>query len=188
MKNAAAIAMLCMCLFAPAVHAAECADLWDWINKGCRRIVDTYDNGKNELLVSGYAWHLPWTWTSDRRREENENAWGGGWARTAERSNGDDDSVFFLVFKDSHGQAQYNLGYAWTTYWGEREKVQAGLGYTAMIIQRPDIAGGWPVPVLLPLFTLRSQKVEVLSTFIPTLNGGVNHGSVLYLFGKISVE
>ena len=57
-----------------------------------------------------------------------------------------------------------------------------------MIIQRPDIASGWPVPVILPLFTLRSQKVEVLSTFIPTLNGGVNHGSVLYLFGKISVE
>jgi hypothetical protein len=57
-----------------------------------------------------------------------------------------------------------------------------------MIIQRPDIAGGWPVPVLLPLFTLRSQKVELLSTFIPTLNGGVNHGSVLYLFGKISIE
>ena len=35
---------------------------------------------------------------------------------------------------------------------------------------------------------LRSQKVEVLSTFIPTLNGGVNHGSVLYVFGKISIE
>ncbi|HYT97718.1 MAG TPA: hypothetical protein VEO36_10380 [Casimicrobiaceae bacterium] len=188
MKRAAAIATLCMYLFAPAADATECADFGKWIDIGCRRVVDTYDNGKNELLVSGYSWHLPWSWTSDRRREENANAWGGGWARTAERSNGDGDTVFFLVFKDSHGQAQFNLGYAWTTYWGEREKLQAGLGYTAAFIQRPDIASGWPVPVLLPLLTLRSQKVEVLSTFIPTLNGGVNHGSVLYLFGKISVE
>jgi lipid IVA palmitoyltransferase len=188
MKRAAAVTFLCMAVFAPAVHAVQCADFWDWVNKGCRHIVDTYDNGSNELLVSGYSWHLPWTWTAERRREENEYAWGGGLARTLDRPDGDSESVFFLVFKDSHRQAQFNLGYAWRTYWGEREKLQAGLGYTVVIIQRPDIAGGWPVPVILPLATLRSQKVEVLSTFIPTLNGGVNHGSVLYLFGKISLE
>jgi hypothetical protein len=57
-----------------------------------------------------------------------------------------------------------------------------------MIIQRPDIASGWPVPVLLPLFTVRLQKVEVLTTYIPNFGGGINHGSVLYVFGKVGLQ
>ena len=55
MKRAAAIATLCAFLFAPAVDAVECADFGKWIDIGCRRVVDTYANGKNELLVSGYS-------------------------------------------------------------------------------------------------------------------------------------
>src|SRR5438045_1297863 len=127
MKRAAAIAALCMFLFAPAADAVECDDFGKWIDMGCRRVVDTYDNGKNELLVSGYSWHLPWSWTSDRRREENPNAWGAGWARTAERYNGDGDSVFFLVLKDSNGQPQFTLGYEWTRFWGEGDTLTARL-------------------------------------------------------------
>jgi len=188
MKRVTVLAALCLCSFAQAARAVECADFWEWIDKGCRRVVDTYDNGSNELLVSGYSWHLPWSWTSERRQAEQEWAWGGGLARTVDRPDGDSESVFFLVFEDSHRQAQFNLGYAWRTYWGEREKVQGGLGFTAMIIERPDIAGGWPVPVLLPLFTVRSQKVEALTTYIPNFGGGINHGSVLYVFGKIGLQ
>jgi len=66
--------------------------------------------------------------------------------------------------------------------------VQPGLGFAAAMIQRPDIANGWPVLVVLPLFTLRYQKFELLSTYIPTVGGGVNHGSVLYVFGKIELK
>lgn len=172
----------------PARAAPECADLWDWVNKACRRVVDTYNDGGNELIVSGYSWHVPWTWTAEARANENEYAWGGGWARTVERENGDTDSVYFLVFSDSHKEAEFNLGYAWSTYWRDRDSVQPGLGYTVMIVQRPDIANGIPFPAILPLFSLRYQKVTVVSTFIPTLNGGINHGSVLYVFGKIALD
>ncbi|HEX9301869.1 MAG TPA: hypothetical protein VF959_05915 [Casimicrobiaceae bacterium] len=184
------VCVMAMLVFAaPAsARAAECADLWDWVNTACRRLVDTYTQGSNELIVSGYAWHLPWTWTAERRAQENEYAWGGGWARTTERDNGDTDTVFFLVFSDSHRQPEFNLGYGWSTYWRARDSVQPGLGYTAMIIQRPDIASGIPVPVILPIFSLRYEKFTLLSTYIPTLNGGVNHGSILYVFGKIALD
>src|SRR5207248_3871666 len=128
MKRSAITAALFLCTFAPAARAVECADFWDWINNGCRHLVDTYENGNNELLVSGYSWHTPWTWTADKRSEENAKAWGGGLARTVDRPDGDSESVFFLVFRDSHRQAQYNVGYAWRTYWCEREKIQVGLG------------------------------------------------------------
>ena len=187
-RRVVAIAALCVSTFASSVAAVECTDFGELLGKGCRRIVDTYENGSNELLVSGYAWHLPWTWTAERRREENEYAWGGGWARSVERPNGDTDSVFFLAFQDSHRNVQFNVGYSWTTYWGERRYVQPGLGFTAMIIQRPDIASGVPVPVLLPLFTLRYQKAELLTTYIPNFGGGINHGSVLYVFGRIGLN
>lgn len=168
--------------------AMECADFGTWLEKGCRHVVDTYEQGDNALLVSGYEWHLPYDWTPEKRAQENENAWGGGLARSREQPNGDTENVFFLVFEDSHRWPQYNLGYSWTTYWGDRGGLQAGLGFTAAIIQRRDIANGWPIPVALPLFTLRYQKVEVLSAYIPKLNGGVNHGSVLYIFGKIDLK
>ena len=171
-----------------SAHAVECADFWSWVEAGCRHVVDTYENGDDALLLSGYAWHLPGTWTAERRAMENQNAWGGGWARSLEKPNGDTENVYFLVFDDSHRQAQFNLGYTWSTYWLDRDGIQPGLGFTAAIIQRPDIASGWPVPVVLPLFSLRYQKAEVLSTYIPKLNGGINHGSILYIFGKIDLK
>jgi len=172
--------------FSSVARAAECADFGEWINASCRRLVDTYRNGNDELLVSGFAWHIPASWTKERRDQENENAWGAGWARTVERPNGDDDMVYFLVFKDSHSKPQFNLGYGWATYWGERSGVQPGLGYTAFLMSRSDIANWVPVPVILPLFAVRYQNATMFSTYIPKLNGGVNHGSVLYVFGKIS--
>jgi palmitoyl transferase len=183
------LAALLLALGLPAsAHALGCADLWDWLNTGCRRVADTYRNGGNELLVSGYAWHIPATWTPEARAAENEYAWGGGWARTTERDNGDTDTVFFLVFSDSHREPEFNLGYTWSTYWGPRDGVQPGLGYTVTIVQRQDIASGVPFPAILPVFSLRWQKVTLTSTFIPTLNGGINHGSVLYVFGRIALD
>ncbi len=187
MKRLIIAGLIALGLPGPA-SALECAEFWSWADKGCRHIVDTYQQGGNSLLVSGYEWHIPYSWTAEARARENENAWGAGWARSREQLNGDTENVFFLVFEDSHRKAQLNLGYTWTTYWLSGDGVQPGLGFTAAFIQRPDIASGWPVPVILPLFTLRYQRFEVLSTYIPKLNGGVNHGSVLYVFGKIDLK
>jgi palmitoyl transferase len=172
---------------AAPVQAAECADLWQWLNLACRRLADTYNNGGNQLLLSGYAWHIPFTWTPEKRHEENPYAWGGGLGRSVERENGDTDTVFFLVFSDSHSKPEYQMGYGWSTYWGARTGIQAGLGYTAMIVARNDIFNGLPFPVVLPLASLRYDKATLFSTYIPSL-GGVNHGSVLYVFGMIGFD
>ena len=40
---------------------------------------------------------------------------------------------------------------------------------------------------MLPLVSLRYGTVTVYCTYIPTL-GGVNNGSVLYIFGKIALD
>jgi palmitoyl transferase len=166
------------------VHAA-CSDMWEWLHSPCRRIVDTYEQGENGVLLSGFAWHIPATWTPERRAELNQNAWGAGAVRTVEEPNGNTHDVFFFAFLDSHENIQFQLGYSWGTYWGPRDGVQVGLGYTAMIVQRPDIAEGIPFPAVLPLGYIRFQKATVITTYIPTLRG-VNNGSVLYVFGKVT--
>lgn len=183
-----ALAMVVLLALPGSAAALECSDFWTWLEQGCRHVVDTYEQGDNALLVSGYEWHIPYSWSPEKRAQENENAWGGGWARSREHPNGDTENVFFLVFSDSHRHPEFNLGYTWTTYWLDRDGLQPGLGFTAAIVQRRDIANGWPVPVVLPLFTLRYQKIEVLSTYIPKLNNGINHGDVLYIFGKIDLK
>jgi palmitoyl transferase len=184
------LALLGIIVFVVPGHAAamECADLWTWLQPSCRHVADTYEKGDNAVLVSGYQWHLPYDWTPERRAEENSNAWGGGVDRSRENEAGNQEDVFFLVFENSHKAAQFNLGYAWRTYWGEREKLQFGLGFAALIVQRPDIWNGVPFPAVLPLATLRHDNVEVLSAYVPKLNGGINHGSVLYIFGKIDLK
>jgi lipid IVA palmitoyltransferase len=183
------VAVLAACLFCVSMpaSAAGCADLWEWLNSGCRRLVDTYETGSDELIVSGYAWHAPWTWAADKRAEENEAAWGGGWGRTVEREDGDTDTVYFLVFNDSHSRPQYQLGYGRSTYWRARDSIQPGLGYTLMLVARNDIFNGWPFPAVLPLASLRYDRYTLYATYIPTL-AGVNNGSILYIFGKITLH
>ena len=90
-----------------------------------------------------------------------------------------------LAFLDSHENIQWNLGYEHSTYWGPRAGLQAGLGYTVMIVQRPDIADGVPFPAILPLGSLRYGDGTLFMTYIPSLGGGINHGSTLYLFGRV---
>ena len=79
---------------------------------------------------------------------------------------------------DSHHHIEFNVGYEHSTYWGRRDFVQPGLGYTLMIVQRPDMLSGVPFPALLPLLSLRYRQATLMTTYIPTLNGGINHGSV----------
>ena len=173
--------------FAQSAWAIECSDFWEWVQPGCRRVVDTYQKGGNELLVSGYSYHVPATWTAERRAELNAEAWGGGWGKTVEEENGNQHTVFFLGFLDSHKNAQLQVGYAWNTYSGSRDGPQIGLGWTGMIVQRPDIADGIPFPVVLPLLSFKYQKAQMVMTYIPTVGGGVNHGSTLYVFGRIGL-
>jgi len=117
--------LLAAALWVPRDAAAlDCDDLSSWVAKGCDRVVDTYKNGDDQLFVSGYAYHIPATWTPERRAELNSNAWGGGYGRMTEDPNGDTHTVYFLGFEDSHKHAELQVGYAWATYWGDRDSLQ----------------------------------------------------------------
>jgi palmitoyl transferase len=183
-----------LALLAPATaRAMECkgdptsASL-AWYERFCSRLTDTWRRGDHDLFVSGYSWHLPFTYTKEKRDELNSDAWGGGYGRTVEEPDGDTHTVYGFAFLDSHKAVQVNVGYAWSRFWGPRDGLQGGLGYTAFIFTRPDIADGFPLPAILPLFSLRYQRVTLQSTFIPTINGGVNNGSVIFFYGRYTFD
>ncbi len=183
-----AIAGLTLLAAAPIAQAASCDTLPVPFANACTRLVDTYDNGRSGVLIPGYSYHLPFTWSPERRAQLNKNAWGLGLIRTTEDPDGDTHSVYALVFRDSHKHAQWNLGYEYATYWGPRNGVQPGLGYTAVLVQRPDIFGGAPFPAVLPIASLRYRDATLSATWIPTLNGGLNHGSTVFVFGRVILE
>ena len=105
-----------------------------------------------------------------------------------EDANGDTHMVFGLAFLDSHKNIEWQVGYSWSTFWGSRDGLQPGLGYTAMIVQRPDIANGIPFPAVLPILSLRYGKATLVTTYIPNFGGGINHGSVLYVSGHVTLD
>ncbi len=187
------LAAVAATLHAAPLLAVECegdpqSSELSFLDRACSRIVDTWNRGKHEIVLSGFAWHLPFTWTAERRAELNQNAWGIGYGRTVEESNGNTHTVFGFGFLDSHKNAELQVGYAWSTYWGPRDGLQPGLGWTAMIVQRPDIVNGIPFPAVLPLFSLRYGQATLVTTYIPTIGGGVNHGSILYIFGRVTLD
>ena len=63
--------------------AAECdgdptSETLEWRERFRSRIADTWKRGSHEVLLSGYSWHTPWTYTKDKRDEREPNAWGAG--------------------------------------------------------------------------------------------------------------
>ena len=136
---------------ASGAHALGCDDFWSFIARPCSKGAAAWDHGDNELIVTGYAYHLRSTYTDEKLNELNEQAWGGGWARSVTDADGDNHMLFLFGFDESHNNVQWNAGYAYTTFWGPQDGLRAGLGYTALIVQRPDIANGFPFPALLPI-------------------------------------
>ena len=162
----------------------DCSGMWTWFGRQCSGLKAAWYQGRATWYASGYAWHLPGTWDEDRLNELNQKAWGGGYgfARTDER--GDNYGWYVLAFKDSHFNITTAAGWSAITYWPATAEVAVGLGYTAFIMMRPDIAKGWPFPAALPVASVKFHGAEIIGSYIPKLNGGINHGDVAYFFAR----
>jgi palmitoyl transferase len=163
----------------------DCDRMWQWFDVQCRGFRDAWYDGKPTVLLTGYTWHDRNTYTDEKIDEFNEQAWGGGFGWGGyEPTKGDHFGWYAMIFRDSHSQYTKLAGYAWVTYWPERSDVAVGLGYTVFLMSRPDIANNFPFPAILPLASVKLGRAEVLGTFIPKLDAGVNHGNVGFLFAR----
>lgn len=161
-----------------------CGGMWRWFASQCEGLKDAWYEGAPTLYMSGYTWHDPHTYTQEKLEAFNAHAWGGGYGWSKSAGNGDSFGWYALAFRDSHYSYTKAIGWSWVTYWPERSDFAVGLGYTAFIASRPDIANNWPFPAALPLASVKLRRLEVMGTFIPKLNAGINHGDVAWFFGR----
>lgn len=163
----------------------QAVGLFDGVRSHLQKI---YNTGINEIYVSGYAYHDRSTYTSDKLEGLNEKAYGIGLGKGKINNNGNYEGIYAMAFKDSHNDMQYNVGYMWQKIFRITDNSSVGLGYTAALVSRKDIMNHFPIPAPLPVASLNVGRVSLMAVLIPKLNGGINHGNVVFLFGKIALD
>lgn len=163
----------------------------NWIGEAADSAREMYarirENGERNVYLSGYARHGRGTYTPERIRELNENAWGAGFGKTVRDVRGNDQSVFALAFSDSHSHPQFMAGYIREWIWPLASTgLEAGIGYSAMLMSRQDIFGGFPFPAALPVASIGTQRVRLMAAYVPRLSKSKGNGDVLYLVGRFS--
>lgn len=152
------------------------------------KLGEIYRNGETEVYLSGIAYHDRSSYGADKIAELNEKAYGIGFGKSITNENGNYESIYAMAFLDSHSDPQYNVGYMWQKIFKLNRGNSVGVGYTAGVMSRADIANRFPIPFALPAASLNIGKVSLMAVLIPKLNGGINHGNVLFIFAKLPIE
>jgi lipid IVA palmitoyltransferase len=161
---------------------ASCGDE-SLLDQVCMRLVDTWTQGDNDFYLPFHAHHLRFAYTKQKIESFRENNWGIGYGRSRYNEYGNWDGLYGMTFLDSHSSPEYIFGYAHEWMWGEPEALHAGLGYTALVTGRKDIAFYAPIPLVLPVASVNYDKVSVNATYVP---GGKGNGNVIFFWSRIS--
>lgn len=158
----------------PASDAGWFSRAWD----GTKRIAI---EGDLDLYLSGLIYHMPYAYTSERRGELNEAGWGGGAGKSLTDASDNKRIFYAMAIRDSHYKPQYMGGYAWMARWNIGGDLKFGAGYTLMLIARTDYAHYTPMPVILPLVSMGTQKFALYATFVPVSN-------IIYAFANVGFK
>lgn len=169
-------------LLAPQAHAAP-----DWLYRAGDRLEAIADRGTTDLYLSGYAHHGRSTYTRERLAELNEQAWGVGIGRRLRDDRGNDEMVYALGLSDSHRKPQLMAGYGreWIQPLGAG--LEAGGGFTAMLMSRADYFHGIPFPMVLPIVSVGSRDIKLRASYVPRLSQHKGNGDVLLVFFSMSL-
>ncbi len=161
---------------------ATCEDSATFFGGICKTFSDTWKNGKDDFLVPFHTHHLRFAYSREKIDSFVENTWGIGYGRTRYDQRGNSDSLYAMGFRDSHGEFEPIIGYAHRWNFGDVDGVHAGLGYTAFITARTDIAHYLPIPGILPVASLNYRRNGVSMTYLP---GGKGNGNILFFWANI---
>jgi hypothetical protein len=170
----------------PAAAASDDSSLWQQTKT---RLGDIAGNGTDSLYLSGWAHHGRDTYTREKLNELNEKSWGGGYGRTLRNASGNDESLYAMAISDSHKQPQIMAGYAYEWIWPIASTgLEAGLGYTGMLMSRQDYFGGVPFPIALPLASIGANGTKVMASYVPRLSHNKGNGDVLFMFLRVELR
>jgi len=157
-----------------------------WWDASKNKVSLIYDEGKNDLYLTLYAYHDRFTYTPEKLEELNEGAYGFGFGRSRVNEKGNTEMLFVMTHLDSHSDVQVNAGYGWVKKFNIFGNTKLGIGYAAGLVSRSDFYGRIPIPFALPLGTIDVGDISLNAILIPKLNDGINNGNVLFIFGKFS--
>lgn len=157
-----------------------------------RHLEMIYDQGQTRLILSGYAYHDRGTYTPEKLAELNEKAWGIGVERVIINEKGNRESIFAMVFLDSHNDPQPAVGYNWQKGFRVTKSIKAYLGASAGLTMRSDMMINdkipVPIPYIFPTAGLSIGKLDIQGVMIPKMVGGINNGNVLFVFASVPLD
>ncbi|WP_028372455.1 lipid IV(A) palmitoyltransferase PagP [Legionella lansingensis] len=181
-KNLISLLLLLHLNSAISGQYSEACSTWGSLLKPiCHRMHQLWNEGSNELYMTGYAWHNRYTYEKHKIDSYNELAWGGGLGKGLYDEDGDWHGIYALAFLDSHKNVEPAVGYAFLKVAHLGINTRLGAGFTVLVTQRPDIYDGIPFPGALPWLSLNYRSLTVSGTYIPGSKGA---GNVLFLLAK----
>lgn len=148
---------------------------WARTAEGIGRI---WSGGRPTLLVSGYAWHLPWKHKTERQKQFNSAALGAGFARSLAEDDRRQRILYVLANQDSYDKVEYMTGYVWQARWHPYGTLRLGAGYNLLLIGRHEY-NYVPLPLVLPAFSVGTDSAEMFASYVP-------YGEVLLLIGRFT--
>lgn len=164
----------------PAIQADAAGD--SWLDRARQKLSTIWNDGRNELYVPLETYHLRSAYSREKIDGFNETPLGIGLGRGIYDADGDWHGIYAMGFQDSHYKPEYMLGYGYKTYWHLAGELKFGLGYTAFLTARSDIARYTPVPAVLPIASLEYRDVSLDTAYVP---GGSGFGNILFFWGKV---
>lgn len=154
--------------------------------EGAKRV---YNEGRTDLYLSGAYWHLPFAYSHERRQELNAHAGGFGLGRSLVDGRDNEESLYAMASSSSHFRPQYIAGYSWLARWRVSGDFRIGAGYSAFIFARSDIYHYFPLPGIVPVASVGTDRLTLFATYLPGISKGITgRGNVIYAFGKISFD
>ncbi len=185
--TALTVSLSCMSVATLAASSSDAGDgqcdfKHDWMSSACQRVMRVARDGSWDLYVTGYGWHIDGF--DGRRKELNPWSYGGGAGKHWTDADGNEDILFAFAFSDSHHNFEPIGGYArqWYTK-SVLGGLQAGGGYFIGVTARSDTAHYAPLPLALPIASVRYRKASIMGTFIPRIPG-LNDGDVAFFWGR----
>ncbi|MCU6432268.1 hypothetical protein LPB67_00580 [Undibacterium sp. Jales W-56] len=146
------------------------------------------DDGQLSLMLSGYAHHGRGTYTAERIAELNEKAWGLGFSKNLRDSKDNEEMLYGMVISDSHFKPQWMAGYVYQWMRPLSSNVEAGLGYTALLISRTDYFSNVPFPAVLPVASIGTKSSKLMATYVPRFSRNKGNGDVLLVFVRFDLN
>ena len=167
---------LCLSLTYPHLTNADEGILSKTLSVAKTELSKTWQSPDVELYVPINTWHNRDYYDSEEIEDFNERPWGLGAGKYRYDEDGDWHGIYAMAFLDSNSNIEPILGFGFQKVWRASENVRLGLGYTLGVTIRQDF-DYVPMPLLLPLFSVKYKQVALQSTYVP---GGQGHGNILF--------